>query len=38
VKAAKNRYALFTQWRLETPIERVRDASYAVEAWPRWWK
>jgi len=37
-RAAKNRYALVTEWCLEAPIERVWDAIYAVEVWPRWWK
>jgi len=34
----RNRYALVSHWHLDASIERVWDAIYAVEAWPRWWK
>ena len=33
-----NRYALVSDWHLDAPIQRVWDALYAVEEWPRWWK
>lgn len=33
-----NQYALVSHWHLDAPIERVWDAIYDVEAWPRWWK
>jgi uncharacterized protein YndB with AHSA1/START domain len=35
---AMSSYALTTEWQLEAPIERVWDALYSVEEWPRWWK
>jgi len=31
-------YALVTHWHLGAPIERVWDAIYGVEDWPRWWR
>ena len=31
-------YALVTHWHLAAPIERVWDAIFAVEDWPRWWR
>ena len=31
-------FALTTRWHLDAPIERVWDALYAVEQWPRWWR
>ena len=31
-------YALVTQWHLAAPIDRVWDAIFAVEDWPRWWR
>jgi Polyketide cyclase / dehydrase and lipid transport len=27
-----------TTWCLDAPVERVWDAIYAVEEWPRWWR
>jgi len=30
-------YALVTHWHLRAPIERVWEAIFAVEEWPRWW-
>jgi uncharacterized protein YndB with AHSA1/START domain len=31
-------YSLVTQWHLEAPIERIREALVAPEEWPRWWR
>jgi len=31
-------FSLTTVWHLDAPIERVWDALYAVESWPRWWR
>jgi hypothetical protein len=31
-------YALVTYWHLAAPIDRVWDAIFAVEDWPRWWR
>ncbi|HTP46075.1 MAG TPA: SRPBCC family protein [Casimicrobiaceae bacterium] len=31
-------YALVTHWHLRAPIDRVWDAIYGVEDWPRWWR
>jgi Polyketide cyclase / dehydrase and lipid transport len=32
------RFELISQWQFAAPIDRVWDAIYAVENWPRWWK
>jgi uncharacterized protein YndB with AHSA1/START domain len=32
-----SRYQLESHWHLDAPIEKVWDALYAVDAWPRWW-
>jgi len=31
-------YALVTHWHLAAPVDRVWDAIFAVEDWPRWWR
>ena len=31
-------YALVTQWHIAAPIDRIWDAIFAVEDWPRWWR
>jgi Polyketide cyclase / dehydrase and lipid transport len=31
-------YALVSHWHLAAPIDRVWDAIFAVEDWPRWWR
>lgn len=30
-------FSLVTVWELEAPLERVWDAIYRAEDWPRWW-
>ncbi|MFN7972155.1 MAG: SRPBCC family protein [Acidobacteriota bacterium] len=31
-------YEFVTIWRVEAPIDKVWDAIYRSEDWPRWWK
>ena len=31
-------YAFLTTWVLEAPRQRIWDAIYESETWPRWWK
>jgi hypothetical protein len=38
VQRVATQYALVTHWHLAASIERVWDAIFAVEDWPRWWR
>jgi hypothetical protein len=31
-------YHFLTTWCVDAPLERVWDAIYEVEEWPRWWR
>lgn len=33
-----SRFSLVTHWHLEAPIDRVWDAIFHAEDWPRWWR
>lgn len=33
-----SRFSLVTRWHLDAPIDRVWDAIFHAEDWPRWWK
>jgi uncharacterized protein YndB with AHSA1/START domain len=31
-------YAFVSDWHIDAPIDRVWDAIYDSDAWPRWWR
>lgn len=33
-----SRFSLVTRWHLDAPIDRVWDAIFHAEDWPRWWR
>ncbi|HTT40420.1 MAG TPA: SRPBCC family protein [Burkholderiales bacterium] len=37
MKAATASFSLVTVWELEAALERVWEAIYRAEDWPRWW-